>query len=157
MGFVPVSIDEYIKIHLGNNPTEREEDLRKCLEAALANFIKGDKCACGNDIWVIGSAFAGTSCFACITGESEPDNDFEIDLAMERSMTSNEFDIEQLNGFFDDNGVKINPELIKKPSLCLICMNDGNPDEEILCQMTRYDQRNDQEFICYAFKKRSDI
>jgi hypothetical protein len=33
-------------------------------------------------------------------------------------------------------------------------MNDDNPDEEMLCNMTRYDQKDDDEFKCFAFKKR---
>lgn len=58
------------------------------------------------------------------------------------------------SGFFDDNGNPINPDLIKKPSLCVACANDDNPSEEIPCTLNRYDQRNKKEFICYAFTKK---
>lgn len=85
MGFVAISIDKYIKKHLESNPSENEKDLRKNLNSALADYNKGVKCSCGNDIWVIGSAFAGNSCFTCITGESQPDSDYEIDLAIKKN------------------------------------------------------------------------
>ena len=82
MGFVPISIDKYVTMHLKNNPTENEKDLRKLLNAALTSFKKGIKCSCGNDIWVIGSVYAGNSCYTCITGDSFPTDDFEIDSAI---------------------------------------------------------------------------
>lgn len=84
MGFVPISIDKYIKKHLKINPSENEKDLRIHLNSALENYNKGVKCSCGNDIWVIGSAFAGNSCFTCITGKSQPENDYEIDSAINK-------------------------------------------------------------------------
>ena len=63
-------------------------------------------------------------------------------------------DKKQIHGFFDDDGFEINMDLIKKPSICLICVNDDNPDKEMLCNMTRYDQKDDNEFKCFAYKKR---
>lgn len=56
--------------------------------------------------------------------------------------------------YFDDNGNHINPELIPTPGLCLICkLNDIEDDEEnILCNLTRYDQRNEKEFKCGSFE-----
>ena len=124
MGFAQISIDKYIKKHLASNPDENEKDLRERLNSSLSDYQKGVKCHCGKDIWVIGSAAAGNSCFTCITGESYPDDDYEIDSAM-----------------------------IKKPSLCLTCLKNDNPDEEILCHMTRYDQRDENDFICFAYLK----
>ena len=82
MGFVGISIDKYIKKHLKSNPSENEKDLRKRLNSALEDCKNGVKCSCGNDIWVIGSASVGNSCFTCITGESQPDSDYEIDSIM---------------------------------------------------------------------------
>jgi hypothetical protein len=55
--------------------------------------------------------------------------------------------------YFKDDGTEINPDEIKKPSLCIICQKDLDSNEEILCTLTRMDQRNDDEFICYAFEK----
>lgn len=72
MSFTPISIDNYVKIHLKNHPNETEENVQKLLNASLTNFQNGIKCSCGNDIWVIGSAFAGIKCFSCITGNNNP-------------------------------------------------------------------------------------
>ena len=160
MGFVPISIDKYIKKHLESNPSDNEKDLREHLNSALADYTKGVKCSCGNDIWVIGSAFAGNSCFTCITGESQPDSDYEIDSAIRKRENKkgkrhiDQMDKSQIHGFFDDDGYEINTELIKKPSLCITCAIDDNPNEELLCNMNRYDQRNSKEFKCFAFKIR---
>ena len=158
MGFLGISIDSYIKKHLENNPSENERDLRNRLNSALYDYQKGVKCSCGNDIWVIGSASVGNSCFTCITGESEPDSDYEIDSAVKKRENKkgqrhiDQIDKAQIQGFFDDDGYKINTDLIKKPSLCLTCVKDDDPNEEMLCNMTRYDQKDNSEFKCFAFK-----
>lgn len=160
MGFMPISINAYIKKHLKNNPTEIEKDLRNRLNYVLADYKKGIKCACGNDIWVIGSASVGNSCFKCITGESYPTDDYEIDSAIKKSENKkgrrhiDDIDPTQIAGFFDDDGYEINTELIKKPTLCLTCINDDDPNEEMLCSMTRYDQRDEKEFKCFAYKNK---
>ena len=160
MAYIPISINKYVKLYLKNNPSENEKDLRRRLNSALADYNKGIKCSCGNDIWVIGSASVGNSCFTCITGESYPADDFEIESAIKKSENKegrrhiDEIDKTQIAGFFDDDGYEINTELIKKPSLCLTCINDYNPAEELLCNMTRYDQSDDKEFKCFAYKKR---
>lgn len=160
MGFVPTSTDKYVAMHLENNPSENELDLRKRLKSALIDYDNGVKCSCGNDIWVIGSASVGNSCFTCITGESYPTDDYEIDSAIKMRENKkgrrhiNDIDPTQIAGFFDDDGYEINFDLLKKPSLCLICINDDNPGEEMLCNMTRYDQKDDNEFKCFAFRKK---
>jgi hypothetical protein len=159
MGFVPISIKEYIKKHLENNPSEREQDLRNRLKIALADFNNGVKCFCGNDIWVIGSASVGNSCFTCITGESTPSGDFEIDTALLKTKNIqgqrhiDEIPPLEINGFFNDEGYEINTDLIPKPSLCITCLNNDDPNEEPLCNMTRHDQRNESEFKCFAYRK----
>jgi len=161
MGFIPISINAYIKKHLKNNPSENEKDLRKRLNSALADYKKRIKCSCGNDIWVIGSASVGNSCFTCITGESYPTDDYEIESATIKRESSkgrrhiDEIPPSKIGGFFDDDGYEINTDLIKKPSLCITCINDDNPKEEILCDMTRYDQKDDKEFKCFAYEKRN--
>ena len=158
MGFVGISIDSYIKKHLESNLSENERDLRNRLNSALHDYQKGVKCSCGNDIWVIGSASVGNSCFTCITGESEPDSDYEIDSAVKKRENKkgqrhiDQIDKAQIQGFFDDDGYKINTDLIKKPSLCLTCVKDDDPNEEMLCNMTRYDQKDNSEFKCFAYK-----
>lgn len=161
MGFIPISIKAYIKMHLKNNPNENDGDLRQRLNSALADYKNGIKCSCGNDIWVIGSASVGSSCFTCITGESRPTDDYEIESAMiKRESVKGRRHIDEIppskiRGFFDDNGYEINTDLIKKPSLCITCLNNDNPKEEMFCDMTRYDQKDDKEFHCYAYKKRN--
>jgi hypothetical protein len=84
MGFIRISIDTYIKLHLKNNPSESRADLERRLKRALKDYKNGGKCSCGNDIWVIGSASVGNSCFTCITGESTPIDDYEIASAIDK-------------------------------------------------------------------------
>jgi hypothetical protein len=147
---------------LDNNPSENEINLRKRLNSPLEDYKNGIKCSCGNDIWVIGSASVGNGCFTCITVESQPDSDYEIDVAIKKEIMKkrqrhiDQIDKKQIHGFFDDDGFEINPELIKKPSLCITCVNDDNPNEEMLCNMTRYDQKDNSEFKCFAYKKKTN-
>lgn len=160
MNFVPISIDNYIKKHLENNPSENEAELRTALKSALENYVKGIKCSCGNDIWVIGSAAVGNACFTCITGEGQPDSDYEIDLAMNKQENRkgqriiDNIDQEIISGYFDDDGFEVNSDIIAKPTLCVTCSNDDNVDDEILCKLTRFDQRNNQDFKCFAYKNK---
>jgi len=158
-GFKPISVNDFIKQYLVKNPSESEKEVRQSLNKALTDFKNGVKCTCGNDIWVIGSAFAGNSCFSCITGESYPSDDYEIDQALEKTQDKkgrrhiDDMDPAQIAGFFDDDGYEIDTNLIKKPPVCLTCVHDNDPEEETLCTLTRYDQRNKKEFKCFAYKK----
>jgi hypothetical protein len=160
MAFIPISIDKYVKLHLKSNPSENEKILIVRLEAALDAYKKGIKCHCGNDIWVIGSSQAGNSCFTCITGESHPKGDYEIDSALDKvdykgRRHIDEMDPTKIAGFFSDDGYEINPDLIKMPSLCLTCLNDYDPGQEddILCSLNRYDQSDSDNFKCHAYEK----
>ncbi len=54
-------------------------------------------------------------------------------------------------GFFNDDGTRINPDLIPKPSLCVTCRKDGDPREEILCILNRAGQQGEPEFRCGAY------
>ena len=54
--------------------------------------------------------------------------------------------------FIRDDGTGINPELVKKPDLCVTCRKDSNPDEEILCILTRADQEDETEFRCFGYE-----
>jgi len=59
---------------------------------------------------------------------------------------------EEINGIYDDDGNKINPDLIPKPSLCISCKKDGmSGEEEILCNLNRADQQGEEEFMCGAY------
>jgi hypothetical protein len=57
-----------------------------------------------------------------------------------------------MSPFYDDNGTEIDPIEIMKPSLCVICKKDSDPDQEILCTLTRIDQRYEEDFVCEAFE-----
>jgi hypothetical protein len=159
MKFFPISIEEYIKLHLADNPSENERDYRKRINSALADYKNGVKCSCGNDIWVIGSAIVEKSCFTCITGEDTPDDDYEIDSAIHKAENKigrrhiDDMDPFQIAGIFDDDGFQINADLIKKPDLCLTCIRDNDPNEEMLCNLTRNDQKEDGDFVCFTYKK----
>ncbi len=60
---------------------------------------------------------------------------------------------EDKNGFFLDDGTKVDPNLIPKPGLCLTCVHDNDPAQEMLCTLTRIDQMDDEEFICEAYRQ----
>jgi hypothetical protein len=82
IGFVPISIEGYIELHLKDNPDANREEIVIALNEALEAYKRGAKCTnCGNPIWVIGSALAGNMCFTCMTGEAIPEDDYEIDEA----------------------------------------------------------------------------
>ena len=55
--------------------------------------------------------------------------------------------------YFDDDGNELNPDLVPKPSLCVGCVSDEteDEDEQVLCNLSRLDQKPDEEFICFAF------
>jgi hypothetical protein len=59
---------------------------------------------------------------------------------------------DELSGIYDDDGNKINPDLIPKPSLCVSCKKDEDPAEEILCLLNRADQQGEPEFQCFAYE-----
>ena len=59
-------------------------------------------------------------------------------------------------GFYDDDGNKINPHSVPVPGLCLLCKSydDTDQEENMLCMMNRYDQRNERDFVCGAFERK---
>ena len=158
--WIPITIDDYVKLHLKKNPKENEKVLRVRLEAALGDYKNGVKCQCGKDIWIVGSASATFACFSCITGKKHPLGDYEIDSALEKRDKQgrrhiDEMDPGKINGIFDDDGFMINMDSIKKPELCMTCFKNfiDDWDENLLCDMNRADQRNENEFKCYAYEK----
>ncbi len=57
-------------------------------------------------------------------------------------------------GFYSDDGEKLNPNLYPKPQLCLSCKkNDEGGEEEMLCTLTRLDQRNSKNFYVTPTRK----
>ncbi|MBM4136641.1 MAG: hypothetical protein FJ241_07395 [Nitrospira sp.] len=62
---------------------------------------------------------------------------------------------DEMAGFYNDDGSKINPELVPKPSLCVTCKkDDAGEKEEILCILTRNDQRDEKNFECDAYESK---
>jgi len=157
MGFQAISTEDFLATYHKNNPKEELKKVRQELERALADYKDGITCKCGNDIWVIGSAIVGNMCYTCITGEVFPDEDYELKDALKKrknvrkGRNISDMDPEMIGGFFDDEGKEINMDLIEKPGLCLICKKENDPAEEILCNLNRIDQREEEEFFCYAF------
>jgi len=62
---------------------------------------------------------------------------------------------EDINGFYNDDGTKIDPESVPIPGLCVICQKYLSDDweENMLCTLNRNDQRDEPDFKCGAFKK----
>ncbi len=79
--FAPINIESFADMYLRHNPTHNREALVEQLHKSLEDFKKGKKCECGNPIWVIGTALYETTCFSCLTGETDASKDFEIDAA----------------------------------------------------------------------------
>ena len=80
--FSPISSNEFIDSCVQGNPDMSRDEIAEGVEHALAAYKRGERCSCGNPIWVAGSAFTGLACFTCITGEATPDSDYEVDEAM---------------------------------------------------------------------------
>ncbi len=63
---------------------------------------------------------------------------------------------DEIHGFYNDDGTKINPELVPKPGLCITCKkDDAGGKEEILCILNRIDQKDEKHFKCYAYEPKS--
>lgn len=59
---------------------------------------------------------------------------------------------DDISGFYNDDGTKINPALISKPGLCVTCKKDDlGGMEEMLCVLTRNDQAGEKIFKCSAY------
>jgi hypothetical protein len=158
--WIPITIEEYVKIHLQENPNENEKVLRVRIEAALDDYKNGIKCQCGRDIWIVGSASSHFGCFNCISGRDFPAGDYEIDGALDKKeidgrININFMDPRKINGIFDDDGFKLNMDSIKKPALCMSCIKNiiDDWDENLLCDMNRADQRDQEEFKCYEYEQ----
>ena len=78
-GFLPIGIREYATLHAKANRDENPSELLARLRSCVSDALQGARCQCGAPIWVVGSVSAGYACFTCITGESFPSEDYEID------------------------------------------------------------------------------
>jgi hypothetical protein len=76
--FTPISIAKYVKLHAASNPGTSTAELSNTLRRLLEAKTAGERCQCGEPIWVIGSAQVGLACFTCITGEAVPNKDYEV-------------------------------------------------------------------------------
>lgn len=57
------------------------------------------------------------------------------------------------SGYYNDDGTELNDDLVPKPGLCLTCKKDNaGGKEEILCVLTRNDQKDDGDFECGAYE-----
>ena len=156
----PITIDQFVKIHLKKNPKANEKVLRVRIEAALDAYKNGMKCQCGKDIWIVGSASAPFACFSCITGKDHPRGDYEINSALDKRdkygrRHVDEMDPRKIAGMFDDDGYEIRRETIKMQPLCLTCIKNNSDDweDDILCNLNRNDQADEKEFKCGAYEK----
>lgn len=70
----------------------------------------------------------------------------------EKYIDQNEDEIGEFEGYFNDDGTKINPNLYPLPNLCLSCKKRNNPNEEILCNLTRMDQLDELKFQCMTYE-----
>lgn len=77
---VEISIKEFAKSVVKQNPGEDINEITKSLKEALAAKKAGAKCPiCGNPIWAAGSGITGTyKCFTCTTMEADDSEDYEI-------------------------------------------------------------------------------
>ena len=84
MVFTPIRLRDYVRVHLKANRGEKEADVVARLQETLKAYQAGERCACGEPRWVIGSAEVGHMCFTCITGEADPSDDYEIAEACDK-------------------------------------------------------------------------
>jgi len=57
----------------------------------------------------------------------------------------------EINGYYDDDGTKLNPDLYPKPGFYLMCRLNDDPDEEVLYNLNRLGQRNETETKCRTY------
>ena len=55
--------------------------------------------------------------------------------------------------YYDDDGSELNPNLMAKPALCVVCANNDVEDEmeRVRCNLTRLDQQGSEAFVCHAY------
>lgn len=53
--------------------------------------------------------------------------------------------------YFDDDGNEMDPSSVQMPRMCIMCEKKDDPNEEILCNLNRLDQRGESTFKCGAF------
>jgi hypothetical protein len=84
MGFVPIRVADYVRVFLKSHRGETAEKVTARLLSALGAYKAGERCSCGEPIWVVVSAEAGHACFTCITGGADATEDYEIAEACDK-------------------------------------------------------------------------
>lgn len=161
MNFTPISINNYVALHLKNNPSQKEEDLRRNLETAIRDYENNVKCSCGEDIWVIGSASIGNSCYTCMTGEKLPTENYEIDSVVPYFTEADAFTVDDWGensleflgegNYRNDDGTIIDPDLYPTPKKCLSCKNFILKSQKVYCTLNKIGQEPGEEFQCGSF------
>lgn len=59
--------------------------------------------------------------------------------------------------YYDKEGNEINPALLPMPRLCADCDKKDDIEEEILCTLTRLDQRERPDFVCHSYVSRYGV
>ncbi len=56
--------------------------------------------------------------------------------------------------YFNDDGTEFIPGLRPTPDLCVSCVRNEMHDaeEDVLCNLTRADQQDDEVFVCFAYQ-----
>ncbi len=56
--------------------------------------------------------------------------------------------------YWDDDGNELDPNQFPKPALCCSCAkdNNGDPEEVILCNLTRMDLTDESDFQCFDYE-----
>ena len=73
---------------------------------------------------------------------------FQIAKKGEYIMKENEY------RYCNDEGKEFHLDLVPKSNLCILCRKDDDPSELVLCNLTRADQQDEDEFECFAFELR---
>lgn len=84
--------------------------------------------------------------------ENEDEDSYEVD----EEVDEDDYDfIHLLNGFYNDDGTRVDPGSVPIPGLCIICKKyqKDNGDENIFCNIYRINQRDSDNFECEAFEK----
>lgn len=79
-GFTPIKLHDYVELYLQANPGTVRAEVVQQLESTIRAVRTGARCQCGAQIWIIGSAQTRLGCFRCITGQTAPYHDYEINV-----------------------------------------------------------------------------
>ena len=92
--------------------------------------------------------------------KSHPAGDYEIDSAINKVDKKGRRHIDEIDPtniavFFDDDGYEITHDQIKMPLLCLSRRKnyEPGPEDDILCNLNRIDQKDKDDFFCHAYSK----